>query len=195
MPPQLRQGTLPFKRRSAGRAVRTPERMTEAETDFELSRHQYDFLNTTVRYSRFTVECPRCHAHHQVRNNQGTGQDRGIADRLVYHPSWWHALLPATLWLSVELKGSHTPFSSPEQRALHEAGHTVLARDGATALQAARDVDGFFSYVEQLEAAAIALLDSLRPQSVPTWRECARQLRTVLSLAGEREARAALSGG
>ena len=185
------QGTLPFKRQSKGRKIAVPEKQVEAEADFELNRFGFRFLNTTVRYPFFRVQCPHCKQTHQVRNAKGTGQDKGIADRLLYSPKWWHPLLAATLWLSVELKGSKTPFSSDEQRKLNEDGHTVLARDGATALEAARGVDRFFDYVERLENNAVALLDALRDKSAD-WREAAKSLTQIIRESGEVEAQRAL---
>lgn len=182
------QGTLPFKRASKGRRVVAPEKQTEAEADFELSRHDFRFLNTTVRYPFFKVQCPHCRQFHQVRNTKGTGQSKGIADRLVYSPRWWHPMLPATLMLGIELKGSKTPFSSPEQKALIEEGRNVLARTGEAALVAARGVDAFFAYVEVLESAAADLLVALRDKS-QGWRDGAKHLAATLQLGGEVEAR------
>lgn len=185
------QGTLPFLRKSRGRRVVVPEKAVEAEADFELSRFGFSFLNTQVRYPYFTVQCPNCRQFHKTRNTKGTGQDKGIADRLVYSPRWWHPLLKATLWLSVELKGSKTPFSSEEQRLLHEAGHTVLARDGETALEGARSVDRFFDYVDRLEQGAAKLLDALRSKS-SDWKVAAHDLAQTLREPGEGEVRLAL---
>ncbi|RYX86627.1 hypothetical protein EON83_00145 [bacterium] len=175
------QGTLPFKRKSKGRAVKVLEKVVEVEADFELSRASFPFLNTTVRFPFINVVCPnpRCGRCFRVRPNNGTGQDKGIPDRLVYSRAWWHPLLPSTLWLGVELKGSHTPFSSPEQKLLFESGHTVVARSGQSALDAARRTDAFFAHVEALESKAAALLSALREKG-GDWRERARELSAQL---------------
>lgn len=169
------QYTLPLKRRGKGRQVKTLEKVVEKEADFELARRGFRFLNTTVRYLFFQVECPRCGHLHKVRNERGTGQDKGIPDRLVYSRQWWHPLLPSSLWLGIELKGSHTPFSCPEQKVLAETGCVTVARDGVTAREAAQATDSFFSYVERLELGVDTLLDALKSKSA-TWRDAARAL-------------------
>lgn len=174
------QGTLPFIRKSKGRAVRVKECVVEADADFALNRAGFRFLDTTVKYPFFTVQCPRCRQFHKTRNTKGTGQDKGIPDRLVYSASWRHALLPAGVFLGIELKGSHTPFSCDEQRELYEGGQTVVARDGATAGGAAICVSMFFDYVADLETTSALLLAALGAKS-PNWKKHAGELRALLA--------------
>lgn len=104
IPPRAveRQGTLAFERASKGQAVKVNEDVVEREVDGELGREGIKFLNTTVRYPYFTVECPHCRRFHKVRNKKGTGQDKGIPDRLLYDPAWTHSSLPASFLFGVE---------------------------------------------------------------------------------------------
>ncbi len=144
-----KQGTLPFCPQSRPRAVAVKEEVVEREVDQHLAREGYKFLNTTVRYPYFSTTCPRCQCSHRARYNGGTGQDKGIPDRLLYSPQWTHPSLGVSLWLGVELKGSKTPFSSHEQAKLAHEKHIVVAREWKTAVEAAQRVDAFWRSVEE----------------------------------------------
>lgn len=65
----------------------------------------------------------------------GRGTSKGIPDLLISHSRW---KLP--VWIGVEVKGSHTRFSCPEQAELAALGMTIIARSHESAWDEVQDV-------------------------------------------------------
>ena len=126
-----RQGTLPFKRKSAGVTVTVPESAVERSVDYQLRADGATVLSTVVRFKLQT--CPRC--SHKFRPKGGYGTTPGVPDRLARLAHW-----PVGVWLGLELKGSKTVLS-PEQKRLLAQGAIYVCRSGEAAQDAVARAD------------------------------------------------------
>jgi hypothetical protein len=100
------------------------ERQAEREVEDLCLSQNIERLVTTVRYK--LQECPEC--GHRFRPVGGYGATPGVPDNLLL-PHW----IPSGLGVLLELKGSDTPFSSPEQADLARRGRILVARSGVEA--------------------------------------------------------------
>ena len=110
------------------RALRWSEADTERTLNEGLALKQAVNLSTVVRYAYQTVTCPACKHTWQRRPTGGTGASLGVPDRLVAF-SW----MPAFLFVGVEDKGSHTPFTNSAndeaQKRLAASRRIVVCRE------------------------------------------------------------------
>lgn len=98
-----------------------PEKQTEEEVEELCLTQNIERLVTTVRYKMQT--CPKC--AWRFRPVGGYGATPGVPDRLLM-PSF----MPPGTGILLELKGSDTPFSSPEQKDLAARKKILVARSG-----------------------------------------------------------------
>ena len=166
-----RQGTLPFKRKSAGQTVTVPESAVETSVDYQLRADGATVLSTVVRYKLQT--CPRC--SHRFRPKGGYGTTPGVPDRLARHSDW-----PQGLWLGLELKGSKTRLS-PEQKLLLADGAIYVCRSGEEAREALLLADQAFVIARQeLIEIAYDLNAALGARSMRDARQASQRLSAFL---------------
>jgi hypothetical protein len=114
----------------------------------------YRVLQTTVRFKRIFCQCSNCGRQWFQAPSFETGQDPGISDLLVFSERWRHPLLPSTLYLPLEQKGTKWTYSSPEQQQLAEEGHLIVAHSADEGATRVAQVDAFWERVENLECLA-----------------------------------------
>ena len=121
---QTAAGGKPPKRQPRGQRIPESEAQVQAAIIERLTLAGY----TVVSTSRIRKGV-RCRCGQWLVPSGGDGVTKGCPDLFVTHHAW-----PPSMWVAIEVKGSHTPVSD-EQRAMIQQERYFVARDQDTAHQ------------------------------------------------------------
>ena len=142
---KIDQVKLPgIDRGKQSRVFRWTEKETEHAVDQGATLRRWKFANTSVKFKYQDVECPHCHYSWQMRPTGGYGATPGVPDRIFY-PSW---LTIPYVGILVDMKGSHTPFTSNKNPDYANAQKTLAAERRISFCRSWDDLENTMKYME-----------------------------------------------
>lgn len=129
---ELTKTALKRKRATRPRGTRIPE--SEAQVQAAIIERLTLAGYTVVSTSRIRKGA-RCRCGQWLVPSGGDGVTKGCPDLFITHVNW-----PPSMWIAIEVKGSHTPVS-PEQRAMIANERYFVARDQDTADHLLREAE------------------------------------------------------
>lgn len=129
---ELTKAALKRKRATRPRGQRIPE--SEAQVQSAIIERLTLAGYTVVSTSRIRKGV-RCRCGQWLVPSGGDGVTKGCPDLFVTHVNW-----PPSMWIAIEVKGSHTPVSD-EQRAMIANERYFVARDQDTADRLLREAE------------------------------------------------------
>ena len=129
---ELTKAALKRKRATRPRGQRIPEREEQVQAAIikRLTLAGYTVIST----SRIRKGV-RCRCGQWLVPSGGDGVTKGCPDLFVTHVNW-----PKSMWIAIEVKGSHTPVSD-EQRVMIANERYFVARDQDTADHLLREAE------------------------------------------------------
>jgi len=129
---ELTKAALKRKRATRPRGQRIPE--SEAQVQHAIIERLTLAGYTVVSTSRIRKGV-RCQCGRFNVPSGGDGVTKGCPDLFITHVNW-----PPSMWVAIEVKGSHTPVSD-EQRAMIANERYFVARDQDTADRLLREAE------------------------------------------------------
>ena len=129
---ELTKAALKRKRATRPRGQRIPE--SEAQVQAAIIERLTVAGYIVVSTSRIRKGV-RCRCGQWLVPSGGDGVTKGCPDLFVTHVNW-----PKSMWIAIEVKGSHTPVSD-EQRAMIANERYFVARDQDTADRLLREAE------------------------------------------------------
>ena len=129
---ELTKAALKRKRATRPRGQRIPE--SEAQVQAAIIERLTLAGYTVISTSRIRKGV-RCRCGQWLVPSGGDGVTKGCPDLFVTHTAW-----PPSMWIAIEVKGSHTPVSD-EQRAMIANERYFVARDQDTADRLLREAE------------------------------------------------------
>ena len=129
---ELTKAALKRNRATRPRGQRIPE--SEAQVQAAIIERLTLAGYTVVSTSRIRKGV-RCRCGQWLVPSGGDGVTKGCPDLFVTHTAW-----PPSMWIAIEVKGSHTPVSD-EQRAMIANERYFVARDQDTADHLLREAE------------------------------------------------------
>jgi len=128
------------------RVFRWTEKETEHAVDQFATVMRWDWANTSVKYKYQMVSCPGCKYSWEMRPEGGYGATPGIPDR-IYYPSW---LRIPYVGILMDLKGSHTPFTSNKNPKFADAQKRLSEQRRIAFCRSSEDVENVMKYLERV---------------------------------------------
>lgn len=129
---ELTKAALKRKRATRPRGQRIPE--SEAQVQAAIIERLTLAGYTVISTSRIRKGV-RCRCGQWLVPSGGDGVTKGCPDLFVTHHAW-----PPSMWIAIEVKGSHTPVSD-EQRAMIANERYFVARDQDAADRLLREAE------------------------------------------------------